>query len=108
MIINNHQSPFNYQLDEVNSTNTFTSPRTPSTTLSEFNSNIKKYRNFKQGIHRINNIDNEINFINNNIHCTSVNFFKTLRISKEDYDESIAVSNDIIERLTDDEIADVI
>lgn len=111
MIINNHQSPFNYQLDEVNNTNTFTSPRTPSTTLSDFNSNITKYRNFKQDIHRINNIDNEINFIksnNNNIHCTSVNFFKTLRISKEDYDESITVSNDIIERLTDDEIADVI
>ena len=112
MIINNHQSPFNYQLDEVNTnTNTFNSPRTPSTTLSDFNSNITKYRNFKQDIHRINNIDNEINFIksnNNNNYGTSVNFFKTLRISKEDYDESIAVSNDIIERLTDDEIADVI
>ena len=99
MIINNRESLLEFQNDELSTTPTL---------MQDFSLHPTKYREFKQDINRINNIDNEINFLRSQQQFAQVNFFKSLLISKQDYEEAIKVSDEIVSKISEEEISDVL
>ena len=105
MIINQYEN--NIQLPNDSLKNDINS--NPS---SEFISNLMlnpiKYREFKQNINRINNIDNEINLIKTQDTFNKINFSEIIPIDYEEYKSSIKDAKDIVDSLTDDEILDII
>ena len=99
MIINNRESLLEFQNEDLSTTPTL---------MQDFSLHPTKYREFKQDINRINNIDNEINFLRSQQQFSQVNFFKSLIISKQDYDEAATVANDIVARISEEEISDIL
>ena len=74
--------------------------------ISNLMSNPNKYREFKENINRINNIENEINLIKAQDNIQKINFAKIIIIDSEDYKSSISDSKDIVDSLTENEIID--
>lgn len=76
--------------------------------IQELMLNPIKYREFKQNINRINNVDNEINFIKSQTYSKAINYAKDIQISKEEYESSVDQSNEIAELITEEHIIDLI
>ena len=93
MIINQYEN--NIQLPNDSLKNDINS--NPS---SEFISNLMlnpiKYREFKQNINRINNIDNEINLIKTQDTFNKINFSEIIPIDYEEYKSSIFILYNLI------------
>lgn len=66
-----------------------------------------KYREFKQNINRINNVDNEINFIKSQTSTKVINYAKDIQISKEEYESSVNQINEIADSITEEHIIDI-
>ena len=60
---------------------------------SEFINNLmlnpSKYREFKRNINRINNIDNEINYLKSQEQNNKIDFVDNIRITKEEYNDAL-------------------
>ena len=99
MLINSKESLLEFPNEE---------PDNSSSIMETLMLNPIKYREFKRDINRINNIDNEINFIKSQQMFNQTNFLKTIIITKEDYEKSIQISNDITNKLSEEEVTDIV
>ena len=79
---------------------------------NEFISNLmlnpQKYREFKRNINRINNIDNEKNYLKSLEKKTHINFVDNIIISEEEYQNSLKDEEIIFENLTEERINDLL
>ena len=79
---------------------------------SEFISNLmlnpSKYREFKRNINRINNIDNEINYLKSQEQNNKVDFVSNIKITYEEYKNSLEVSKKLFENLEETQINDLL
>lgn len=99
MLINSKESLLEFPNEE---------PDNSSSIMETLMLNPVKYREFKRDINRINNIDNEINFIKSQQMFNQTNFLKTIIITKEDYEKSLQIVNDITNKLSEEEVTDII
>ena len=97
---NNIQLPNDSLKNDINS-------KSNSEFISNLMLNPNKYREFKENINRINNIENEINLIKAHNNIQKINFAKILIIELDDYKSSINDSKEIIESLSENEIIDI-
>ena len=97
---NNIQLPNDSLKNDINS-------KSNSEFISNLMLNPNKYREFKENINRINNIENEINLIKAHNYIQKINFAKILIIELDDYKSSINDSKEIIESLSENEIIDI-
>ena len=74
MLINSKESLLEFPNEE---------PDNSSSIMETLMLNPIKYREFKRDINRINNIDNEINFIKSQQMFNQTNFLKTIIITKK-------------------------
>ena len=87
MLINNTfvQLPDEYMDYEKGATGAFSE--------SEFINNLMlnptKYREFKRNINRINNIDNEINYIKSQEQKNQIDFVNNIKITEEEYKNAV-------------------
>ena len=79
---------------------------------SEFISNLmlnpSKYREFKRNINRINNIDNEINYLKSQEQSNKVDFVSNIKITYDEYKNSLEVSKKLFENLEETQINDLL
>ena len=79
---------------------------------NEFISNLmlnpQKYRDFKRNINRINNIDNEINYLKSIEKSSQINFLDNIIISEEEYHNALKDEEIIFENLTEERINDLL
>ena len=79
---------------------------------SEFISNLmlnpSKYREFKRNINRINNIDNEVNYLKSQEQSNKVDFVSNIKITDEEYKNSLEVSKRLFENLEETQINDLL
>ena len=79
---------------------------------NEFISNLmlnpQKYREFKSNINRINNIDNEINYLKSLEKNTQINFLDNITITEEEFQEALKDEEVIFESLNEDRINDLL
>ena len=99
MIINSKESVVQFHNEEQDNS---------SSIMETLMLNPLKYREFKRDINRINNIDNEINFIKSQQMFNHTNFLKAIIISKEEYEISVKIVNDITNKISDEEITDIV
>ena len=70
--------------------------------------NPGKYRDFKRNINRINNIDNEINYLKFLEKKDEIDFVSNIKISEEEYENALKDAEIIFENLNDEQISDLI
>ena len=70
--------------------------------------NPQKYRDFKRNINRINNIDNEINYLKSIEKSSQINFLDNIIISEEEYQNALKDEEIIFENLTEERINDLL
>ena len=79
---------------------------------SEFINNLmlnpSKYREFKRNINRINNIDNEINYLKSQEQNNKIDFVDNIRITKEEYNNALETSKKLFEDLEESHINDLL
>ena len=79
---------------------------------NEFISNLmlnpQKYREFKCNINRINNIDNEINYLKSLEKNTQINFLDNITITEEEFQDALKDEEVIFESLNEDRINDLL
>ena len=106
MLINNFlvQLPDEYMEYEKGATGAFSE--------SEFINNLMlnptKYREFKRNINRINNIDNEINYIKSQEQKNQVDFVSNIKITDEEYKTVLEKSKNLFDNLSEVQIADLL
>ena len=79
---------------------------------SEFINNLmlkkKKYREFKRNINRINNIDNEINYLRSQEQKNKIDFVESIRITTEEYNNALETSKKLFDNLEEMQINDLL
>jgi hypothetical protein len=106
MLINNSlvQLPNEYMEYEKGATGAFSE--------SEFINNLMlnpaKYREFKRNINRINNIDNEINYIKSQEQKNQIDFVNNIKITEEEYQTAINNAKTLFDNLSEIQIADLL
>ena len=79
---------------------------------SEFINNLMlnpaKYREFKRNINRINNIDNEINFLKSQEQQNKIDFVENIRITLEEYNNAMETANKLFDSLEETQINDLL
>ena len=70
--------------------------------------NPGKYRDFKRNINRINNIDNEINYIKSLEKKNLIDFVDTIKISEEEYENALKDADIIFENINEEQISDLL
>ena len=79
---------------------------------SEFISNLmlnpQKYREFKRNINRINNIENEKNYLKSLERKNEINFIDNIIITEEEYQKSLKDEEIIFENINEDRINDLL
>ena len=79
---------------------------------SEFISNLmlnpQKYREFKRNINRINNIDNEKNYLRSLERKNEINFLDNIIITEEEYQRSLKDEEIIFENINEERINDLL
>ena len=79
---------------------------------SEFINNLMlnptKYREFKRNINRINNIDNEINYIKSQEQKNQIDFVNNIKITEEEYKNALESAKNLFDNLTEVQIADLL
>jgi hypothetical protein len=79
---------------------------------SEFINNLMlnptKYREFKRNINRINNIDNEINYIRSQEQKNQIDFVNNIKITEEEYKISLENAKNLFDNLSEIQIADLL
>ena len=106
MLINNTfvQLPDEYMEYEKGATGAFSE--------SEFINNLMlnptKYREFKRNINRINNIDNEINYIKSQEQKNQIDFVNNIKITEEEYKSAIENAQSLFDNLTEIQITDLL
>ena len=79
---------------------------------SEFINNLMlnpvKYREFKRNINRINNIDNEINFIKSQEQKNQIDFVNNIKITDEEYKNALENSKNLFDNLSEIQITDLL
>ena len=106
MLINNSlvQLPDEYMEYEKGATGAFSE--------SEFINNLMlnpaKYREFKRNINRINNIDNEINYIKSQEQKNKIDFVSNIKITEEEYKTALENSKNLFDNLSEVQIADLL
>ncbi len=106
MLINNtlFQLPNEYIDHDKGSTGAFSE--------SEFINNLMlnptKYREFKRNINRINNIDNEINYIRSQEQKHEIDFVNNIKITEEEYKIALDNAKNLFDNLSEIQIADLL
>ena len=106
MLINNSlvQLPDEYMEYEKGPTGAFSE--------SEFINNLMlnpaKYREFKRNINRINNIDNEINYIKSQEQKNQIDFVNNIKITDEEYKSAVEKAKSLFDNLSEVQIADLL
>ena len=106
MLINNSlvQLPNEYMEYEKGATGAFSE--------SEFINNLMlnpaKYREFKRNINRINNIDNEINYIKSQEQKNQIDFVNSIKITEEEYKTAVNNAKTLFDNLSEIQIADLL
>lgn len=106
MLINNSlvQLPDEYMEYEKGATGAFSE--------SEFINNLMlnpaKYREFKRNINRINNIDNEINYIKSQEQKNQQDFVSNIKITEEEYKRAVDNAKNLFDNLSEIQIADLL
>ena len=79
---------------------------------SEFIKNLMlnptKYREFKRNINRINNIDNEINYIKSLEQKNQADFVNNIKITEEEYKKALENAQKLFDNLTEVQITDLL
>ena len=79
---------------------------------SEFIQNLMlnpaKYREFKRNINRINNIDNEINFLKSQEPNNKIDFVNNIRITKDEYNDALETAKKLFDNLEETQINDLL
>ena len=79
---------------------------------SEFINNLMlnpaKYREFKRNINRINNIDNEINYIKSQQQKNQIDFVNNIKITEEEYQKALENAQSLFDNLTEIQITDLL
>ena len=79
---------------------------------SEFINNLmlnpSKYREFKRNINRINNIDNEINYLKSQEQNNKIDFVENIRITQEEYNNALETSKKLFDNLEETQINDLL
>ena len=79
---------------------------------SEFINNLmlnpSKYREFKRNINRINNIDNEINYLKSQEQNNKIDFVENIRITLEEYNNAVETANKLFDSLEETQINDLL
>ena len=79
---------------------------------SEFINNLmlnpEKYREFKRNINRINNIDNEINYLRSQEQKNKIDFVESIRITTEEYNNALETSKKLFDNLEEMQINDLL
>ena len=70
--------------------------------------NPKKYHDFKRNINRINNIDNEINYLKSIEKKNEIDFVNNIIITEEEYKNAIKNADSIFENLNEEQINDLL
>ena len=70
--------------------------------------NPNKYRDFKRNINRINNIDNEINYLKSLEKKNQIDFVDSIKISEEEYENALKDADIIFENLSEEQISDLL
>ena len=70
--------------------------------------NPAKYRDFKRNINRINNIDNEINYLKSLEKKNQIDFVNNIKISESEYENALKDAEIIFENLTEEQISDLL
>ena len=70
--------------------------------------NPKKYHEFKRNINRINNIDNEINYLKSIEKKNEIDFVSNIIITEEEYNNALKTADIIFENLSEDQINDLL
>ena len=80
--------------------------------VNEFINNLmlnpQKYREFKQNINRINNIENEKNFLKSLEKDNEINFLDNIKISEEEYQNSLKDEEIIFDHINEDSLNDLL
>ena len=70
--------------------------------------NPGKYRDFKRNINRINNIDNEINYLKSIEKKNQIDFVNNIKISEEEYENALKDADIIFENINEEQIGDLL
>ena len=70
--------------------------------------NPGKYRDFKRNINRINNIDNEINYLKSIEKKNQIDFVSNIKITQEEYENALKDADIIFENLNEEQIGDLL
>jgi hypothetical protein len=70
--------------------------------------NPGKYRDFKRNINRINNIENEINYLKSLEKKNQIDFVNNIKITKSEYENALKDAEIIFENLTEEQISDLL
>ena len=70
--------------------------------------NPKKYHEFKRNINRINNIDNEINYLKSIEKKNEIDFVSNIIITEEEYNNALKSADIIFENLSEEQINDLL
>ena len=70
--------------------------------------NSTKYREFKRNINRINNIDNEINYIKSQEQTNQIDFVNNIKITEEEYKSALEKAQNLFDNLTEVQITDLL
>lgn len=70
--------------------------------------NPGKYRDFKRNINRINNIDNEINYLKSIEKKNQIDFVNNIKISEEEYENALKDADIIFENINEEQIDDLL
>ena len=70
--------------------------------------NPKKYHEFKRNINRINNIDNEINYLKSIEKKNEIDFVNNIIITEEEYNNALKYADIIFENLNEEQINDLL
>ena len=106
MLINNTivQLPDEFADYEKNSKGAFSE--------SEFIQNLmlnpSKYREFKRNINRINNIDNEINYLKSQEPNNKIDFVNNIRITKDEYNDALETAKKLFDNLEETQINELL
>ena len=70
--------------------------------------NPGKYRDFKRNINRINNIENEINYLKSLEKNNKIDFVNSIKISAEEYENALNDADIIFENINEEQISDLL
>ena len=70
--------------------------------------NPSKYREFKRNINRINNINNEINYLKSQEQNNKIDFVENIRITQEEYNNALETAKKLFDNLEETQINDLL